>query len=216
MLWSRTLTGSQAPAPVNLKRLYLCLLAVTLIIGSVSLVSLLKIRGSIDELATVHDPRADWIDEMNSHLGKAQTSFHRLMNSSDRAALPNEDLDILIDELEKGDLTFSSSFSKEMKDGVYRIMGLAKLAAGAFELGKWEDLQIVIRDADQSLDKLFSLLQEERDELHQLLILKRGVIFRTLWITGLLLGLSLVTSLLLAVGFYFNWKRFERAVLGIK
>jgi hypothetical protein len=215
MMWSKALTGSQAPAPVNLKRLYLCLLAVTLIIGSISLVSLLKIRSSIDELATVHDPRADWIDEMTSRLGKAQTSFHRLMNSSDHAALPNEDLDILIGELEKLDLAFSSSFSIEMKDGVYRVEGLVKLAEGAFELGRWEDLQIVMRDADQSLDKLFSLLHEERDELHQLLILKRGAILRTLWITGGLLSLSLVMCLLLAVGFYFNWKRFERAVLGI-
>ena len=200
---------------MNLKRLYLCLLVVTLIIGSMSLVSLLKIRGSIDELATVHDPRADWIDEMTSRLGKAQTSFHRLMNSSDQTAFFSEDLDILMAELEKGDLTFSSSFSNEMKAGVYRVKELVKLATGALEIGKWEDLQIVLRDADQSLDNLFSLLHGEKETLYQSLILKRKAILRTVWITGLLLGLSLLISLLLALGFYFNWKRFERAVLGI-
>ncbi|MDF1526397.1 MAG: hypothetical protein RRA15_07395 [bacterium] len=200
---------------MNLKRLYLCLLVVTLIIGSMSLISLLKIRGSIDALAEIHDPKADWIDEMTSLLGKAQTSFHRLMNSPDQAAFSSEDLDVLMAGLEKGDQTFSSSFSKEMKDGVYRFKELAKLAAGALEMGKWEDFQILMRDADQSLDKLFSLLHGEKEKVYQSVILKREAILKTVWITGLLLGLSLVICLLLAVGFYFNWKRFERAVLGL-
>jgi hypothetical protein len=215
MLWSRANTGNRAPAAVNLKRLYLCLLAATLIIGTVSLVSLLKVRDSIDELARTSGTRIHWIDEMSSRLGKAQASFHRFINSSDQAHLPNDDLDGAIAELDTRNLIFSSAFSDEMRHGAYRFKGLVNLAAGALELGKWEDLQIIMRDTDRSLDKLFSLLDEEKENLHLAIALKKDATFRALRITGLLLGFSMLMSVLVTLGLYSNWRRLERAVLGL-
>ena len=204
-----------APAPENLKRLYLSLLALTLTIGTISLITLLMIGGDLRELAGPPDPASAWIDEMTARLGQAQISFHRSINSPGRDGWPSGDLQSLEALSEKYQNSGEPAFHEEVKQGIYRLRRLSQLAAGALERGSWVDLQIIVKDADRSSEEIFSLLQGERTRLQESRSREERNISRVLRFAAVLLGLSLIASGFIAVAYYFNWKRFERKVLGI-
>ena len=111
----RNIIGLRAPAPVNLRRLYLSLLAVTLTIGSISLITLLSLGGDLDDLAREHYRRSVWIDEMTARLGRARVTFHRSINSPGRDVWVNEDLLRMAALSEKYPPSAEPSFSTDLK-----------------------------------------------------------------------------------------------------
>ena len=210
------MSGKRVPAPVNLKRLYVSLLAVTLTIGIICLVSLLKTSRDFKSLVKTYSPGIAWIDEMTLRLGETQSSFHRYTTSPGHGAASSEPLTKLSTGLEAGDQYLASPLLQKFRNGVQRLEKLFALAAKALEYEEWEDLQVTTRDFDQSSETLFTLLEGERSKLNELFVLNEEAALRSLRITGIWLILSLVISVFIALGLYFNWKRFERAVLGIE
>lgn len=209
------MSGKKVPAPVNLKRLYVSLLTVTLTIGIISLVTLLKTSHELEVLVRTYSPGIAWIDETTLRLGETRSSFHRSITSLDNSADFSDPLAELSTGLEAGGQFLTSPFFQKFKDGVHRLEKLFALAAKALEHEEWEDLQVITRDVDRSSEALYALLEGERSKLHELFVLSEEAASRSLRITGIWLSLSLVISVLIAVRLYFNWKRFERSVLGI-
>lgn len=210
------LTSRGAPAPVNLKRLYLSLIAVILTIVTPSLVTLLLIGSSLDDLAGTPCPGSLWVEEMTMRLRQAQVTFHRSINSPGHNLRRGESLPEMAALLEKYRPSGHPSFMSDMEEGIYRLERLSHLAAGALERGSWVDLQIIVKGADRSSEDLFSLLQEERTRLLGARTIQGREIFKKLRFTAILLGLSLIATGFITVAIYFNWRRLERKVLGIE
>jgi hypothetical protein len=210
------LAGKKTPAPVNLKRLYLVSLAVTLTTGIICIASLLKTNHRLDDIGRTVDPGFSWIDKATLRLGEAQSAFHRSIISPPHTGEGTGKFENLESELGTSELRLTPLFFKDFRNGLFRLEKLSLLAAATRDNGEWEELQIIARDVDRLSGELFTLLQNERSRLDEHLAAQRDTASGTIRITGFLLALSLILSVLIALGLYFNWKRFERAVLGME
>lgn len=206
----------RTPAPVNLKRIYICLLALTLTIGVISLAALLKYDRSFDALAKTYDPARVWIEELLSTLSEARTSFHRSASPPDYQSWSSGDLGHLITELKRSDLPFEDSFLKEIEERALRMTVLSRLTGDMVHRGQWEELQIIIRDFDRTSDELYALLLKEKTKIRLTIQTQEMQSRKRLRLTSYILGLSLFMSVLLTIGFYVNWRRFEGTVLGLE
>jgi hypothetical protein len=206
---------TRAPAPVNLRRLYICLLILILTIGVISLAVLLKTSRSFDTMAKTYDPALTWIEDLHSTLTQARTSYQRSINPPYNRTWPSGDLNRLIEGMEKQDLPFEDSFFQDVKVSVRRMAGLFRLTQDMVQRRQWEEIQITVRDFDSTSGELLTILGTKKAEIRLAIDLEEMQIRKRLRLASFILSISLLLAVIITCGIYLNWRRLERTVLGI-
>ncbi|MDF1536667.1 MAG: hypothetical protein P1S46_09225 [bacterium] len=202
------------PAPVKLQRLYIGLIAVTVAVCIISLASLLRVSHSLQELSSSRASGPARIEEMKLDVTAAVSAIHRLVGDSSAvepapllarhfaAGVPGAGL---LSPVER------ELIAKEMA----RLEQLAHMARSDMDRQRWEDLQIVLRDADRTADRAVASLDRELARIRQAGTEKGDRLQGILLAMGGLFILTLLASLGIAADLYTTWRRFERSVLGI-
>lgn len=210
MIMART----QAPAPIRLRRLYVALLTVSLLVSIISLAYLLQVKTRMGTVQREFEPLLRTTADLSIRANAIHASFYKTLSQGGGDVQWTQELAALSTSMEAA-FPGGGGLSTERARDTGALGRLLAMALEARRLGQWEDLEIYQRQIDSTFASIRSSLEKSRMEIRRRMDNENDALGLMIMMLGGLFVLSLVAATIIAVGLYINWKRFERSVLGI-
>ncbi len=214
--------GTAFSAPAKLRQLFVLLLVLTVLLNLGSFAALMRTQKSVLQLESEVQPVLYRMQEYVSTLQRSRLEVYRYLSDytgPEKIREAGESLGVGVAGLAATRGTASAILADEdlqaLTDGAARLAKLYDLLVTTRSAERYSEQNLLQRQLEETAAAEQARADEVREKLRVRVSEESVALGRLLTTMRVVVLVSLAASLLIAMGMFYVWKRFEASILGI-